>query len=235
MAYNFWVEREMAVESSFRSFSARTQIQFLIVMIIVLFNLQNVYASDSRDPVPVNIKELPHGLNVRQVDCSYFSKARLKANNISITKNGIHDYDNQNSGVFGYKLINMRNNSKDKMSNDAFVTGLVLHSARNDCCYTIPMLCDESDIHNAFSKTDINSMDKNSEFIHIGFRITDDCDEVHGSLNGPSYFVLTINKRTLELDGNRCYYEVPAYDGKVPFDDSMQLRYSRGYKHVPMK
>lgn len=210
--------------------------QFFIVMIIVLLNLQNVCASDSRDPVPINIKELPHNLKVQQVDCSYFSKLKLKSNNITITENGIHDYGNHDSIDFSYRLINLIDNSKHKRRNETFVTGLSFHSANHKVCYIIPCLCNESGIHDAFSRTTISSMDKNDEFIHIGFQITDDCDEVHGSLNGPSYLVLTINKKTLALDNDRCYHEAPEYDDdQLPFDDSMQLKYSHRYKHAPIR
>lgn len=207
--------------------------RILIAMVVVFLSIQNGYASDPRDPVPVSMKALPNGLRVEQVDCEYFNKTRLKSNKISIVENGI--YHHNDSKRINYDLINLRDDSKSRLSNDAYSTGLILNNDGIRSCCVIPRLCDESDIHNSFVRTGVASTDNNHEFYNIGFKITDDCDEIHGSLNGPSYLVLTVDKKTLKLDQDRCYYEIPTEDGRLPFDDSARLRYLPGYKHVQIK
>lgn len=188
-------------------------------------------ALDSISAVPVSMKNLPHNLKVRQVSASYFRKDNLAANKLSIIENGIFEFHSDKTNI-KYRLINLRNTAKNKISNDAFTTGIILSSGKINKYYTILNLCVESEILKSFEKTGSNSSGKKKRLIHVGFPVIADCDEVHGSLNGPAYFVLSFDERSLDLDTNRFYYEPSGYDGLMPFDDSVELRYSHGYTHV---
>lgn len=189
-------------------------------------------AIDSAIPVPVSEKDLPHNLKVRQVNGNYFRKDNLAANKLSIIENGIFEFNSDRTRV-KYRLINLRDTAKDKMSNDAFLAGVVLSSGKIHKYYIISGFCAESGIPESFEKTSSNSSGKKKRLIHIGFPVIADCDEVHGSLNGSACFVLTFDENSLDLDTNRFYYESYGYDELIPFDGSVELRYSYGYRHIP--
>ena len=205
------------------------------IVIIIFLTIQPAFAFDAREPVPIHINDLPHRLKIKEVDCVCLNKDTFLYGRMVHVRNGIHEYKTSNGGL-KYMIMNFRDKNKSKISNDAFITGLSVSNSFTNRCYTIGMLCNESDIYNAFHRNGIHSSERVEEFIHIGFRITDDCDEVHGALNEPSFFVFTINRRTLALDVDRFYYEMPGFgDDQIPFDNSSELRYSKGYTHVPIK
>ncbi|MFH1168800.1 MAG: hypothetical protein V1852_32750 [Pseudomonadota bacterium] len=206
----------------------------IIICVIIILCSQLAHASDSREPIPVCINDLPNRLNVQEVNCGYFNKEALLAKKLKILQGSRCELSITDG--LRITLLNLRDASKPNPSNDAYATGLLASNGYSRRCYLIKPLCDESDVHNAFHRRDAHFSGTKEEFIHLGFRIIDDCDEVHGGLNEPSCFVLTISKKNLAIDMKRFYHERPKFgDDQLPFDDSVELKYSKGYRHIPIR
>lgn len=205
----------------------------VVLFLVILLNIQVAFAADSRMPIPVSCMELPNNVQIRQVNCDYFSSNNLKLHNLSIVKHGT--YENRLEPVnFGYKLYNLRDASKGKLNNDSYITGLSLSIDRIQKCFIITKLCYDSDLHNSFARASKKSLQTKEGLLYLGIPISDDCDDVHGSLNGPSYLVLSFDRKTLAMDNKHCYYEKSGIDDAIPFDNnSTELRYSPGYVHYP--
>ena len=208
--------------------------RFAILLITILLNIQSAFAADSRTPIPVSCMKLPNNIQISQVNCNYFSSNGLRIHHLSVVKNGSFERRLESVNC-QYRIYNIRNILRSELSNAAYLTGLSLSVGKLQKCYIIRNLCYDSDIHNSFSRIDFQSTEKKRGIIHIGIPILDDCDNVHGSLNGPSYLVLSFNQKTLAMDIERCYYEKVKLNGRMPFDNSTRLRYSPGYVHLPLK
>lgn len=206
--------------------------RFSLLLILILLIMQPAFAADSRAPVPVSCMKLPSNIKISQVNCDYFSLNNLRSHHLSMIKDGAF-VKHLESANCRYKLYNMRDISKSSLSNIAYLTGISISAGKLQKCYIIRELCYKSDISKAFYRLAFKSSEKKDGVIHIGIPITDDCDDVHGSLNGPSYLVLSFNMKTLAIDNERCYYEKSGLDEVMPFDNSSVLRYSPGYVHLP--